>query len=488
MPEQSPTAHISLDPEDWPHTRATAHKMLDDMLSYIEDIRDRPVWKPPSDELREAFDLPLSRTGKDIDSLHEEFMINILPYAVGNVHPGFMGWAHGGGNVPGMLAEILAAGLNANCGGRNQIPIEVERQITRWMRDLFEFPPTASGIFVTGTSMANFLAVLVARRMKLGEDVREGGLGAYRTRLRGYTSSAAHGCLRQAFDLAGLGTEALRLVETDAHHRICLDDLRLQIKSDRAAGCVPFFVAGTAGTVSTGAVDKLDDLASLCRSEGLWFHIDGAFGALGMLSQFVAPLLSGITQADSLAFDFHKWGQVPYDAGFLLVRDGAAHLQTFSSSEVYLRRETRGLAAGSPWPCDYGPDLSRGFRALKTWFTLKAFGRDRLGEIIDKTCFLARYLETLIIAEPDLELLAGASLNIVCFRYRGPNANTLNSDIVADLQESGIVAPSLTSVNGDIAIRAAIMNHRTEKKDIEALILATLAFGRRRHYNGAISP
>jgi glutamate/tyrosine decarboxylase-like PLP-dependent enzyme len=157
-------------------------------------------------------------------------------------------------------------------------------------------------------------------------------------------------------------------------------------------------------------------------------------------------------------------------------------LQTFASSEVYLRREARGLAANSPWPCDYGPDLSRGFRALKTWFTLKAFGSARLGKMIDKTCSLAKYLESLVEAEPDLELLAGAALNIVCFRYRGPNSNTLNTEIVADLQESGIVAPSLTSINGNIAIRAAIMNHRTEKQDIDALISATLDFGRRRHH------
>lgn len=475
-----------MDPEDWAHTRNLAHKMLDDMLTYIQEIRSGPVWKPATDEVRKQFDMPLSRLGTDMESLHKEFMENVLPFAVGNVHPGFMGWAHGGGNVPGMLAEVLAAGLNANCGGRNQIPIEVERQIIRWMRELFEFPSTASGVFVTGTSMANLLAVLVARRAKLGESVRDGGLGSYGARLRGYTSSAAHGCLRQAFDLAGLGTTALRLVETDAHHRMNLDDLRSQIKSDRAAGAIPFFVAGSAGTVGTGAIDPLDGLATLCQSEELWFHVDGAFGALGIFSPSIAPLLSGITRADSLAFDFHKWGQVPYDAGFLLVRDGNAHLQTFASSEVYLRREARGLAANSPWPCDYGPDLSRSFRALKTWFTLKAFGSDRLGAMIDKTCSLAKYLEALVEAEPDMELLASASLNIVCFRYRGPNSNVLNAEIVADLQESGIVAPSLTSINGNIAIRAAIMNHRTEKQDIEALISATLDFGRRRHRGPAL--
>jgi glutamate/tyrosine decarboxylase-like PLP-dependent enzyme len=391
-----------------------------------------------------------------------------------------MGWAHGGGTVPGMLAEILAAGMNANCGGRNQIPIEVERQVTRWVRDIFGFPQTASGIFVTGTSMANLLAVLVARRAKLGAEVRTDGLGAAGAKLRGYSSRDAHGCLRKAFDLAGLGAAALRLVDVDAHHRMRLDDLQQQIDADIADGYLPFFVAGSAGTVDTGAVDTLAKLATLCQARNLWFHVDGAFGALGILSKTVGPLLEGIERADSLAFDFHKWGQVPYDAGFLLIRDGGEHLQTFASSDVYLRRETRGLAANNPWPCDYGPDLSRGFRALKTWFTLKAFGTDRLGEMIDNTCFLARYLEARINSEAELELLAGATLNIVCFRYRGPNPDALNTEIVADLHESGIAVPSVTSIKGSIAIRAAIMNHRTEIADIEALLAATLDFGRRR--------
>jgi aromatic-L-amino-acid decarboxylase len=470
----------SLDPEDWDSTRVQAHLMLDDMLTYIQDIRSRPVWKEAPVEIREKFDVPIPRAGSSLRALHTEFMRDILPFAVGNTHPAFMGWAHGGGNVPGMLAEMLAAGVNANCGGRNQIPVEVERQVTRWVRDIFDFPQTASGIFVTGTSMANLLAVLVARRKTLGPEVRMDGLGTNGVMLRGYTSRDAHGCLRKAFDLAGLGGAALRLVDIDTHHRMCLDDLQRQIDDDLAGGYIPFFVAGSAGTVDTGAVDALDELATLCKARDLWFHVDGAFGALGILSQAVAPLLEGIERADSLAFDFHKWGQVPYDAGFLLVRDGNKHLQTFASSDVYLRRETRGLAANSPWPCDYGPDLSRGFRALKTWFTLKAFGTDRLGEMIDKTCFLARYLEARINSEPELELLAGATLNIVCFRYRGPNPDALNAEIVADLHESGMAVPSVTSIEGSIAIRAAIMNHRTEIRDIDALLAATLDFGRRR--------
>src|SRR3979490_2366889 len=197
---------------------------------------------------------------------------------------------------------------------------------------------------------------------------------------------------------------------------------------DRRAGLRPFLVVGSAGTVDIGAVDDLVALSTLCREEGLWFHVDGAFGALGILSPMLAPRLAGIESADSIAFDFPKWGQVPYDAGFLIVRDGDRHRQTFSSPAAYLRRETRGLAAGSLWPCDLGVDLSRGFRALKTWFTLKTYGARKLGAIIGRSCALARYLEGKVLAEPRLELLAPAQLNIVCFRYRGADADRLNAE------------------------------------------------------------
>jgi aromatic-L-amino-acid decarboxylase len=187
--------------------------------------------------------------------------------------------------------------------------------------------------------------------------------------------------------------------------------------------------------------------------------------------------LAGIERGDSIAFDFNKWGQVPYDAGFVLVRDGTLHYNTFASPAAYLRRETRGMAAGSPWPCDFGPDLSRGFRALKTWFTIKAYGAGKLGAVISKTCVLARYLEERIEEEPVLELVAPVALNIVCFRYRGEYADDVNRNIVADLQESGIAAPSTTTVNGRLAIRAAIVNHRTNRSDIDAFLQAAILFG-----------
>ncbi len=473
----------SLDPRDWEEFRAQAHRMLDDILTYTERIRERPVWRESPKAVRARFREELPRRPVELAALHERFLHEILPYAAGNVHPGFFGWVHGGGTPVGMLAEMLAAGLNANLAGRNQIPVLVERQVVEWMRELFEFPPGAGGLFVTGTSAANLMAVLVARALALGTDVRSEGVSG--KRLVGYASAAGHESIARAMDVAGLGMRALRRIPVDGAFRIDVGALEEAIAADRRAGLAPFFVAGNAGTVDTGAVDDLAAVGRVARRERVWFHVDGAFGALAMLAPDLAPKLAGIERADSIAFDFHKWGQVPYDAGFVLIRDGALLERTFASEAGYLRREGRGLAAGSPWPCDLGFDQSRGFRALKVWFTLQAYGAERLGRVISRTCELARYLKGRIEEEPELELAAPVELNIVCFRYRCEDSDAVNREIAADLQESGIAAPSTTLIGGRVAIRAAIVNHRTRKEDIDRLVRATLALGAARVPCGA---
>ncbi len=470
------TSKGTLDPENWQDFRRQGHDMLDDMFDYLENLRGRPVWQSIPVEVRAVFEESMPTSPGDMAKVHAMFMERILPYAIGNAHPGFMGWVHGGGTPVGMLAEMLSAGLNANLGGREQIPVDVERQVLRWVRDLFDFPETASGLFVTGTSMANFISVLVARTAVLGTAARQQGLPDGH-RLVAYTSISAHISIAQALDMAGIGTDALRKIPLNAYHQMDTAALKQAISADRAAGLTPFLIAATAGSVDVGAIDPLDEIADIAQRDALWFHVDGAYGALGMLATDIAPRLAGIERADSIAFDFHKWGQVPYDAGFVLMRDGNLHYNTFASPAAYLQREVRGMAAGSPWPCDFGPDLSRGFRALKTWFTLQVYGSEKLGQVISNTCALAQYLRERVEAEPRLELLAPVALNIVCFRYRSANPDRVNADIAVALQESGIVAPSTTRINGQLAIRAAIVNHRTQTRDIDDLIAATLAFG-----------
>ena len=462
----------NLDPNDWEAFRASSHRALEHMIDFLQGAREQPVWRNTPPRVRQRFQSLLPRQPREFDDVLEDFETNIKPYAVGNTHPLFMGWVHGAGTPVGMVAEMLAAGLNANCGGRNHVGIEVERQITRWAAELLGFPQSSTGVFVTGSSAANFLGLLVARDAALGHEVRGSGLFASGKQLVAYTSVHAHGCVTQAMELAGAGSAHLRTIPADSAGRIRTDLLQAAIDRDLAAKLSPFLIVGTAGTVDTGAIDPLQSLAQIAREYGLRFHVDGAFGALAALSAALKPRLAGIELADSIALDFHKWAHVPYDAGFLLVRDGEMHRGTFASAAAYLQRAPRGLAAGDVWPCDLGPDLSRGFRALKTWFTFQVHGADRLGAAIEASCDNACYLADSLSRSKIFELRAPVSLNIVCFALKAGWPDQANQAIVIDLQERGLAAPSMTNVLGRPVIRAAIVNHRTTKADIDLFAVA----------------
>ena len=472
----------SLDPDDWQGLRALGHRMLDDMIDRLaaHGAGAGPVWRPMPPKARRALRTPLPRGPTEPAALYEAFQAQVVPYALGNTHPRFMGWVHGGGTGIGMLAELLAAGLNANLGGRDHAPIELERTVIAWAAEMMGLPAGSSGLLVTGSSMANMIAVLVARRAVAGPVVRAKGVGG--RGLVGYAGASAHGCIPRAFDMAGLGTDALRTVPLDDDGRMDLTALAEAVDRDRAAGLTPFLVAATAGSVDTGAIDPLDAVADLCAEQRLWFHVDGAFGALAALSPTIRPRLHGLERADSLAFDFHKWAQVPYDAGCILVRDGQAQADAFAQTLAYLSREDRGVAANAPWFCDLGPDLSRGFRALKVWMTIATYGADRLGELVDQSCAVARHLAARIGTEASLELLAPVTLNIVCFRlrYGADDLDRLNAELVKDLHESGIAVPSTTVIDGRRAIRAAIVNHRTTTRDADLMVDGLLELAQRR--------
>ena len=483
MNEPEDADRRNLDPDDWEAFRARAHAALDGAIDHIRDLRLEPVWREAPPEALARLKRPLPREGRDLAQTLDDFERFIKPYVIGNAHPMFMGWAQGAGTPVGMVAEMLAAGLNANCGGRNHIAIEVERQIARWMAEAFGFPPDASGIFVTGASMANFLSLVVAREHAAGaRNVRLNGLCATDQILVAYASREAHHCVRRAMELSGLGARHLRLIPSSKRRAIRIKDLAHAIAADRAAGLRPFLVVGTAGTVDTGAIDNLDALADIAHEEDMWLHVDGAFGALAALSPKLKPLLKGLERADSIAFDFHKWLHAPYDAGFFLVRDPHVHERAFKADAAYLSRAPRGLAAGETWPCDLGADLSRGFRALKTWFTIETFGTDLLGRRIERCCELARRLEGKIAASRNFFMRAPVALNIVCFGVTEDPDGGLARELVMELHESGEAAPSLTILDGVPAIRAAIMNHRTTAQDIDrfmALLEATLERARR---------
>lgn len=463
-----------LDPNDWDAFRRLCYAAVDDAIASLEGLGERAAWQAMPPAAIDALSEPLPTAPTPLAQVYRTFRDSIFPYGSGNIHPRFFGWVQGSGTPTGVLAEMLAAAMNSNVGGRNHGAVYVERTVLRWCYELFGFPETSSGVLTVGTSAANLIALLVARQ-RARPNIRETGVSTGSGRLIGYASSATHGCVRRAFEVAGLGSASLRVLPTDSLHRVDPAHVRRAIAEDRAAGDSPFFIVGNAGTVDVGAIDPLEELAEIAAEEGVWFHVDGAFGATAVMSPVLAPKFAGIERADSIAFDFHKWLQVPYDAGCLIVRDGSLHRAAFASSPNYLTRMPRGLASAQPWFTDFTIDLSRGFRALKVWFTIKEFGSLALGRAMEQNVRQAKLLADLVDADSAFELLAPVSLNIVCFRYRDehmsePELDAFNDDLVIRLQESGEAVTSSTTIGGRRAIRACIVNQRTTDADVAATL------------------
>ena len=471
----------TLDPENWEEMRALAHQMVDDALTYLQTVRERPVWQEVPEEVAACFDekAPLEPGGAE--AAYQEFKENILPYPMGTIHPRFWAWYMGSGTVTGALADFLASVMNSNLGGGNHVAGMVEDQVMNWMKDILGFPREASGLLVSGGSMANFVGLAVARQAKAGFNVREEGIKAG-PQLTVYGSTEVHSCNQKAVELLGLGSKSLRKIPVRDDYTIDLAALKQAIAADREAGYRPICVIGSAGTVNTGAIDDLNALADVCREEDLWFHVDGAIGAIAMLAENVKPLLAGIERADSIALDLHKWLHIPFEAGCVLVRSETIHRHTFSLTPEYLAHETRGLAAGH-WFSDYGLQLSRQFRALKVWMSVKEHGLDRFGRMIARYVEQAHYFGQLVEQDPQLELLAPIGMDIVCFRFNpggmdDEKLSALNKEILMQLHESGVAVPSYTTLNGRYCLRIAIANHRSRQEDFDLLAREVVRIGR----------
>jgi aromatic-L-amino-acid/L-tryptophan decarboxylase len=473
----------TLDPQDWDAMRGLGREMVEDMLTWLEGVGRRDVWQPVPAEVKEHFRQPPPMQPADPREVYEEFCQYVLPYAMGNVHPRFWSWVMGNGTAFGMLAEMLAAGMNPNMGGGEHAAIYVERQVIDWIKDLLGYPPTASGLLVSGGSMANLVALTVARNAKAGFDVRAAGLQSCRERLIVYASTETHSCVQKAVELLGLGRDNLRLIPVDDAFKIDVARLEAAIAADRAAGDRPICIVGNAGTVNTGAIDPLETLAEIARREGLWYHVDGAIGALAALAPDLRPKVAAMTQADSITLDFHKWMYVQFEAGCILVRDEEAHRNTFALTPEYLEHGDRGISAGSNWPSEYGVQLTRNFRALKIWMSLREHGAAKYGRVISQNAAQARYLGELVSATPELELMAPVELNIVCFRYNpggrsDETLNALNKELLFRLHEGGKLAPSYTTLNGKYSLRAANTNHRSRREDFDLLVSEAVRVGR----------
>ncbi|AMW05089.1 pyridoxal phosphate-dependent decarboxylase family protein [Gemmatimonas phototrophica] len=500
-PPRDATTRVTFDPDtdtDWAALRTLGHRMLDDLIDAQQALPHTPVWRPLPPAKRPLFQKDGPEHGVGAAAAYELFRTHILPYGLGNWHPRFFGWVQGNGTPLAMLADMLASGMNPHMGGFNHAPAMVERQVIAWFAEWFGMEG-ASGLFVTGGTMANVHALACARvtiAHLRGHDVRSEGVQSWpgeqaQAPLVFYGSRETHGWAQKAAEWLGLGVRAFRQVPVRPDFTMQHELLKDMIAADRAAGLMPFCVIGTAGTVNTGATDDLNALADLCANEALWFHVDGAFGALAALSPLVREQVAGMERADSLAFDLHKWGSMPFECACVLVRDAAAHHAAFHNSASYLTPSDRGPTAGGMYFNERGLDLTRGFKALKVWMQLQADGVDKLGRIIAQNVHQVRALVSQIDAHPELERLAPAPLNIVCFRYRpiihgsaslsSDRLDALNRELLSRLQERGIAMPSSTIVDGQFAIRVAHVNHRSTIDDMTALVGDIVELGREVH-------
>lgn len=478
---------VGFDPEDWDAFEKLASRALKDMIQYMRTVRERPVWKPIPEQTKAHFQTPVPWQGAGLEAAYSEAMEHVVPYPTGNLHPRFWSWVGGTGTPQAFVADILISGMNAcNLGFDEMASTYVEMQLIDWLKGLFEMPASSSGLLVSGGSMANLVGLTVARNVMLGTEVRRRGVHREgQPTIRLYASTETHSSVRKAVEVLGLGNEAMHLIDADDAYRMPAVRLQQAIDADRRDGFKPAIVIANAGTVNTGASDPMVDIAEICAREGLWMHVDGAFGALAKISTLARDQVDGLEHADSLAFDLHKWMYQQYDIGCAIVRHAGPHRRTFNVTPSYLKKLERGIAAGPTNYSSYGIQLSRSAKALRPWLTLKSEGVEKFVTLVDQNIRQARYLTARIDAEPELELCAPTALNIVNFRYvgagRGPeDLDELNRQILMELHQRGIAGPSSTVLAGRFTIRVAICNHRSRLEDFDALVEGVLKIARER--------
>ncbi|MEJ7838110.1 MAG: pyridoxal-dependent decarboxylase [Thermomicrobiales bacterium] len=466
------------EPFDAETFRALGYRAVDIATNHLARMPASKVYQQVPSELRSLLmDRRLPDAGTPVSALLDDFEQNIKPYPMGNGHQRFFGWVNSPPDPAGILAELLAASLDPSCAGGDHAAIYLERGVVRWLMDLVQFPTEGSmGILTSGGSMASLTAIATARHaasVKDGWNDREQGLQDGHKPLVMYLSGEGHTTMIKAAELLGIGSSYVRKIPVDSAFRMDVGALGDAVEADRAAGLRPFLVAASAGTVGTGAIDPLDEIADFCRDAQLWFHIDGAYGAVGVLDQRLASKFSGMSRADSLALDPHKWLSVPVECGCAMIRDASLLRDTFSLVPPYVRTEEGKGFGGLPWFSEYGFQQTRGFRALKVWMTLAAAGADGLRATISRHNDLARYLADLVRKDPNFELLADPTLSIVCFRYvpaEAVAANAMNQRIMEHVQASGTTFVTQTMIDGTFWLRACILHFATTESDLDALI------------------
>lgn len=465
---------------------------VDMWADLIESLPDLPVDRALGEkEVRDALELEVPDEPMEIDSLLAYLRSVMFECSMYPGHPGFMAYISGPGTIPGAVADLLAAGLNQNAGAWRLSPAatEIELQLARWFAAQFGLPEIAGGMMSSGGAMASFIALKSARDNRAGLDIRQKGV-AHSPRLVLYASEEVHTVIDRAADMLGLGTDAVRKIPTDGNYGLRSDLLVTAIERDLAEGLRPFAVVGTAGTVATGSIDPLDEIAEICRRHGLWFHVDGAYGGPAVLAPDLRPLLSGIEAADSIAFDPHKWLYTPHSGGCVLVRDLQHLADAFAVHATYVHEDKERTGRGIDLAM-LGPQFSRGFQALKVWVSLLAHGRAAYGRRISHDAELARYLGGLVQERDDFELVTPVSLSICCFRYVPPDLalgdgrdeylDMLNERIMTEVQLDGRIYYSNAVLQDRFVLRACIVNFRTEAEHVDRLVDVTAEIGARLH-------
>ena len=476
---------VTLQGTEWTaeELKRVGYKVVDLIAEHLTTLPDRPVFRPVPPAFSEWFlQSSMPQAGESADSILQEFAERIEPYPMGNGHPRFYAWVNSPPTPVGIFADALAAAMDPSCAGGNHAAIYVEHAVLNWFRDLLGFPPASMGLLVSGGSMANLTGLAVARHViceRSGIAVRQAGLQRMERPLVLYIGAEGHGCIRKAAELLGIGGDYTRVVPSDSALRIRPDALEETVRADLQSGLRPFAVAASAGTVNTGAIDPVEEIAEVCGGHGLWLHIDAAYGGPALLStDYGEQLKSALSLADSIALDPHKWLYVPVEAGLVMVKNGEAMRDAFSHVPPYLRTDGSLTGVGGPpWFSEYGFQQTRGFRALKIWMALKYHGIEGYRRLIDHDISLARHLASLIEAAPDMEMLAPQNLSIVCFRYAPPSLggddeqlNALNKRLLETLQLSGEAFLSSTLLHGRFALRACIVNHHARRQDIDFLV------------------
>jgi aromatic-L-amino-acid/L-tryptophan decarboxylase len=470
-------------PPEWEWTadelRRVGHRTVEMIVNHLVHLRDQPVFRSFPRPLAGAYlNSAPPETGLAIDAILDKVENEITKYPFGNGHARFFGWVNSPPVVIGIFAEALAATMNPSCAGGNHAAIYVERQVVGWFKRILGFPPEAMGLFVSGGSMAALTALAVARHAESPFDVRSRGLQSAGRRLVVYRGGEAHGCHQKAVELLGIGNDNLRTIAQDSSLRMVPAALDVAIREDVEAGAVPLAVVASAGTVNTGAIDPIDEIADICARHHVWLHVDGAYGAPAILSTQYRSQLSPLARADSVAVDPHKWMYVPVEAGLVLVRDAEAMRAAFSLVPPYLQTDGNLEGVGGlPWFSEYGFQQTRGFRALKVWMALLYHGLEGYRQAIDRDINHARALTDALRGASDFQLFEPQSLSIVCFRYAPePDRDTptaldaLNKRLLERLQLGGRVFLSSTTVQERFWLRACFVNPLTSDDDVAAIL------------------